>query len=72
MGTVDEATTVTVSGSGFDNTSTVEVDGGALSTIFVSGTSLTVDYTPTEAGDVTFTVRNADTNESNDMTFTVS
>jgi hypothetical protein len=65
--------TVTVAGSGFDDTSTVEIDGEAQTTTFVDAAALTVTYRSTmPSGMVTFTVRNGDDQESNDMPFNVT
>lgn len=68
----DEQVTITVSGSGFDDTSTVEINGAGQTTTFGDASTLTVDHQPTAAGTETFTVRNGDNQESNNMTFTVT
>ena len=50
----------------------MEADQTALPTTFVSATELTTTFTPAAAGMVTFTVRNANNEESNDVPFTVT
>lgn len=65
------ATTVTVTGTNFEATSVVEVDGIAQATTFVSPTSLTISYDPVNAGTEQFTVRNTSGKESNSVPFTV-
>jgi hypothetical protein len=65
--------TVTVVGSGFDDTSKVEIDQSAQATTFVDASTLTVDHRSTmPSGTEVFTVRNGDGQESNDMTFNVT
>jgi hypothetical protein len=68
-GAIDALVTVYVDGTGFVNGSVVEVNGIALTTVFVSATQITADYTPTTAGTKQFTVRNPDDSESNDAVF---
>ena len=71
-GAVSAVVTVTVTGTGFEAGSTVEVNGAAQSTSFVSSTELTASYTPDAEGTVQFTVRNPSNAESNDSPFTVT
>ncbi len=65
------ATTVTVTGTDFEATSVVEVDGIAQATTYVSPTSLTISYDPVNAGTELFTVRNTSGKESNSVPFVV-
>lgn len=65
------AITVTVTGTGFEPTSVIEIDQIAAPTTFVSATELTTSFDPTTAGTVTFTVRNTSGKESNSSPFTV-
>jgi hypothetical protein len=68
-----QQTTITVSGSGFDDTSTVEIDGAGQTTTFVDASNLTVTHRSTQpSGTEIFTVRNGDGQESNDMPFNVT
>lgn len=64
-------TTVTVTGTNFDEDSVVEINQAAQTTTYVSPTSLTVSYDPTVAGTVQFTVRNTSDEESNSVPFVV-
>jgi len=65
------AVTVTVNGSDFESHAVVEVNDVAVPTTYVSATQLTVNYTPTAVGTVTFSVRQ-DPEESADVPFTVT
>jgi hypothetical protein len=68
-----EQVTITVNGSGFNETSTVEVDGSAEATTFVDARTLTVDHrSTTPSGTEIFTVRNGDDQESNNVPFNVT
>jgi hypothetical protein len=71
-GTVAVLVTIEVDGSGFVAGSTVEVNGAAQATTFVSATELTADYTPATIGAKQVTVRNPDDSESNDAAFLVT
>lgn len=64
--------TVTVAGTNFRDDSVVEVDGGAVSTVYGSDTSLTATLSdPGSAGTATVTVRNPSSGfESNSVDFT--
>jgi hypothetical protein len=65
--------TVTVTGTGFEAGSVVEVDQvPATSTVFVSATELTATFTPTVEGAAAFTVRNVNDEESNSTPYTVT
>lgn len=66
------AGTVTLTGTGFVDGATIEVDGAAVPTTFVSATSLTTSYDPTTAGTKQFTVRNPDGDTSAARPFTVT
>jgi hypothetical protein len=72
VGVTGTQVTVEVDGTGFVAGSTVEVNGAALTTVFVSATELTADYTPATPGTKQFTVRNPDDSESNDAVFVVT
>ena len=65
------ATTVTVRGTNFVDTSVVEVQQVAQPTTFVDDSTLTISYDPTVGGTVLFTVRNA-VQESNSVPFVVT
>ena len=71
-GVVGTPVTVTVAGTNFVSGSTVEVNGAAAPTIFVSATQLTASYTPVSAGIKQITVRNPSGMESGNSTFTVT
>jgi hypothetical protein len=68
---VDQDVTITVNGSGFNDTSSVEIDQAGQTTTFVNAQTLTIDHQPTTAGTEMFTVRNGDNQESNNMPFNV-
>jgi hypothetical protein len=67
-----EQVTITVSGSGFADTSSVEIDGTGQSTTFVDAHTLTVSHQPAASGTEIFTVRNSDDQESNNMSFSAT
>lgn len=58
--TNDVANTITIAGTGFDNTAVVLLDGSALSTVFLNDQTLTATvpagYTPNPSYDVTVTM----------------
>lgn len=68
---VGQPVVVTITGTNFTPTSTVQADGTTLPSVFVSATSITVSGTPLVDGDVVVTVTNAD-GVSNGVTFTVT
>ena len=65
-------TTLTLVGTNYGPGSIVEADQAALSTVFVSGTSLRATFDPSVAKTVNFTVRNSSGKESADKAFVVS
>lgn len=65
-------TTVTATGTNFTADSTIEVDGVAVPTTFVSATSLTTSYDPTTAGAKQFTVVNEGGATTAAVAFTVT
>ena len=65
-------TTLTLVGTNYGPGSIVEADQMALSTVFVSGTSLRATFDPSVAATVQFTVRNSSGKESANKAFVVS
>jgi hypothetical protein len=65
--------TVTVNGTGFEAGATIEIDNDqGIPATLVSDTQLTFEQAWPDPGGYTVTVRNGDSGESNDMTFTVT
>ncbi len=59
--TVGSTTVFTISGSGFSNLATVEVNGTPVAATVVDASTITFEYTPDEAGDLQVVVIDGDT-----------